>query len=1117
MFRRLSRAVAATASVAVLGLFAIPEVAHAANIDITVNGPDGAIARAMVAVLNSDGDAIDSQIADSSGKVTIDDTNASSIVIAANGFQTKVVSPVAAGAVTLTASTKSKLSFSNAYGGQIRPNGLAADAESGVFYATTDAQPSVWRTTDYAGNWAPVPTSADSTEATAAAAGAMPQETANEIFTSAVPGEVAVNTNSALYFSRTYGNTWTKIENYSTAVGSNKKHFWVHGGTNGDSSIIFVRTSDGLFAAVVPDSVTDTAAPSFVNVTATLSSFFAAGDDVAFAVGNTGNMFMMSINGSGAKIAQISLSGSSISASSAAAVNVASVQSHSLTRTGDALIKLSTLGTAAPKAFLTHSGAGTPTLTIGYFNGATWDVSASNALVGADQATGLSLSPYTNIQGKCGHNGNTALVGSIVNDAPGAGEILEGAEVVGTIGQCMYMFNSSGGAVTLGSASVADAKVALLPMGGANNNTGFAWDAGFNFSSAGSTGNMVSITGDGKFGLRKSAVISNLTQFRPQFGESNPSTTGLLETVATGGKDTLSGGVAVTGLSGPNVTDVVYDPSSTDGSRLALSMTDTGGGRTMISTDGGTSFSTIGAGGSRSLDWWNGANGVQHIAATFTLGAEYLHVKSFKTSEGTGALDMGDELAATAAVRDARDVASRKLFAFGPAVTLASGGQLRDTNFIPSGGQTLNTAIEGIVGKDMMLMAVNKCTGQTGPTGCESSAGTVGLVSLAVNSSTGAVTASAVKYFGSEVASGGISTVSGNGTYAGAVNAIQYCPTGSAAKVVDTAFIAVGGKGVYKISAVTTSPDHPATPLSSGSYTEMKIDCDTGLIAVAGSTGVFMSIDGGAKFFELKTTAGQANTPNPPPGGQGQSTTAIAVQADATSGDVTVAVASGNGDVKSIETTFTDMGLKGSEVAAGTAASPSSAVSPKTDQINEVNSASTGKNTGAVPDLELPATAGDKVSTSSVRSYTVRVFASGVKLAVGTAGGAFKATVKNGQVTAPSAGGTPTAGTPAAGAPAAGTPTAGTPTAAAPKVATVGVKKTATVLSSLKTLGVTVVARSKIAATSSTKTVCSVIAGTKVKGLKAGICKLTVKITPPKTKKVPKPKTTTKRITITIK
>jgi len=1113
MFRRFTRSVAAVASVATIGLFAIPEVAHAASIDITVSGADGGLARAMVAVLNSDGDALDSVIADSTGKVTIDDTNAASIVVAANGYQTKVVTPVAAGTVTLTASTKSKLSYSNAYGGQIRPNGLAADAESGVFYATTDAQPSVWRTTDYAGTWAPVPTSADSTEATASAAGALPQETANEIFTSAVPGEVAVNTNQALFFSRNYGNTWTKIDNYGTAVGANKKHYWVHGGTNGDTSIIFVRTNDGLYAAIVPDSVSDTTAPSFVNV-GTLNSFYAAGDDVAFAVGSGGNMYMLAINGTGAKLAQLSVTSGAVSAVAATGQNNIT---HSLTRTGDTLVKLSTLGTSAPKAFLTHSGAGSTTLSVGFFTGGAWTISANTDIVGTDQATSLSLSPYTSIQGKCGHNGNTALVGSIVNDAPGAGEVLEGAEVVGTIGQCMFMYNLSGGAVALGSASVTDTKVAVLPMGGANNNTGFAWDAGFNFSTTASTGNMVSITGDGKFGIRKSAVISNLTQFRPQFGEANPSTATLLSSLATSGKDTLSGGIAVTGLSGPNVTDVVYDPNSTDGSRMVLSMTDTGGGRTMISTDGGTSFSTLGTGGSRSVDWWNGADGKQHIAATFTLGAEYLHVKSFKTSEGTGALDMGDELAATAAVRDARDPAARKLFSFGPAVTPAAGGQLSAANFIAGGGTTLNTAIEGIVGKDMMLMAVNKCSGNVDPNGCTSSAASVGLLNLAVNATNGNVTASSIKYFGSEVDTTGVNTAPNNGTYAAGVSAIQYCPVGSATKVADTAFISVSGKGLYKISAVTTSPKHEATGTATGTYSEMKIDCDTGLIGVAGSTGLFMSIDGGAKFFELKTAATQQNQPNPPPGGQGGGTTALAVQADVTTGDVTVAVGSGNGDVKSIETTFTDMGLKGSEVAAGTATSPTAAVTPKTDQINEVNNSSSGKNTGAVPDLELPPAAGDKVSTSATKIHTVRASATaGVKLAVGTAGGAFKATVKNGSITAPSAG-APAANQPAANQPAANQPAVNAPAANAPKVATVGVKKTATVLAQLKTLGISVVAKSKILATTSTKTVCVVVAGNKVKGLKAGICRLTVKITPPKTKKVPKPKTTTKRITITIK
>ncbi|NDA77715.1 MAG: hypothetical protein EBY07_07935, partial [Actinobacteria bacterium] len=235
------------------------------------------------------------------------------------------------------------------------------------------------------------------------------------------------------------------------------------------------------------------------------------------------------------------------------------------------------------------------------------------------------------------------------------------------------------------------------------------------------------------------------------------------------------------------------------------------------------------------------------------------------------------------------------------------------------------------------------------------------MVGVATNASTGATTLSNIKYFGSEAAAAGASSVSGNGTYTAGVKAVQYCPTGSASKVADTAFISVTGKGLYKISSVSTSPAHAAAGTTTGTYSDVKVDCDTGVIVAGGESGLYLSIDGAAKFFELKTTAAQANTPNPPQGGQGQAATAVAVQADATSGDLTVAVASGDGDVKTVETTFTDLGLKGSDVAAGTATSPTSAVSPKTDQVNEVNSASAGRKTGSVPDMELPPTATDKV------------------------------------------------------------------------------------------------------------------------------------------------------------
>jgi hypothetical protein len=131
-------------------------------------------------------------------------------------------------------------------------------------------------------------------------------------------------------------------------------------------------------------------------------------------------------------------------------------------------------------------------------------------------------------------------------------------------------------------------------------------------------------------------------------------------------------------------------------------------------------------------------------------------------------------------------------------------------------------------------------------------------------------------------------------------------------------------------------------------------------------------------------------------------------------------------------------------------------------------------------------------------------------MSVGTGGGAFKATTSGGAT------GTPGAGTPGVGGT---TPGANTPGVVVPKVVSVKKGKTVSVTSALKTLGTTVVAKSKIVATVSTasKKICSLSKTNVVKGLKAGKCSLTVKITPPATKKVKKPKTTTKKISITIK
>lgn len=1084
--RRIKTALGTITAVGLLGLFAVPSEVRAA-ITVTVTDSSGAaVGGAFVAVLNSDGDALDSAITAKDGTVSVNESGGAGLVVAAPGFQIKTSSSATAQTVQLTASTKSKLSYANAFGAQVRT--IAADGESGVYYATSDAQPTVWRTSDYAGSWSPVPTTADSDAATASTAGAMPQsEAAGEIFTSGVKGEVAVQVGQNLYYSRTYGNTWSTVANYSSVTGQNKKHYWVHGGANAEYSYIVGVTDSGMHIAVMPDSSSD-AAPSFTNVTATIGRYTAA-DRVAFAVGNGGDIFMATVNGSVTRISQIT------PAATAAALTASAGSlpqpTHTMATTGTGLIKLSTLGATTPQALVTHLVDGaTVSFTAGALVSGTWTM--SSGVEGATQSNSLALNGMNALSGNCGQNGGTPLVASIAPEAPSGSDVLTGFEVVGTIGQCMFVFNADGSGSLLGT-TFTSTKVALLAMEGANNNTGFVWDSGFNFST-----NMVSLSGDGQFGLRKSAVISAGTSYRPSFGSAGgTSASQYINSQATAGIDVSSGGIAVGGMVAPNVTDVVYSPNSTDGSQLVLSMTGTGGSRTLLSTDGGLSFSTLGAGGSYAVEWWNGANGLQHIAAGFSNNAnEFLHVKSFNTNSGAGKLDMGDELAASAADRDAKDVSARKEFSF-PGAANPSGSTLTPSSFASGGSQYLLSAIEGIAGKDLMLVGVTKCSQNLGPTGCESSASSVALVGISANSSTGAVTLSNIKYFGSEVASAG-ATSAGTGTYAGDVKAIQYCPTGSATKVADTAFISVGGKGIYKITSVSTAPAHSATGTTTGTYKDLKVDCDTGVIAVAGSDGLYFSVDGAAKFVKIATATAPAGGQQQPPQQGGDAPTAVALQADGASGEVTMTIASGNGDIKSVETSFTALGVSAADTKAGTATTPSAAITPAAESLNEINSSLNGKNTGAVLDLEIPNTATDVVTASGVRSLSVRAFATASKLSAGTGGGAFKASLRT--TSTPSGGGV------------------GTPVVAAPKVVKVKKGKTVTVLSALKTLGNTIVLKSKIVTTVSpaSKKICSVSSSGVVKGLKAGKCSLTVKITPPATKKVKKPKTTTAKISITI-
>jgi hypothetical protein len=1074
--RRSARTACIAVATSLLGIFAAPQVASAATVTITVTDSGGtAIPRAFVAVVNSDGDATDSAVTASDGTASVNDTGGAGLVVTAPGFQTKTSSSVAAQTVTMTATTKTKLSFSNAFGGQIRT--LAGDGESGVYYATSDAQPSVWRTSDYAGSWSPVPTSADTDT------GGMPQESAGEIFTSGVKGEVAVQSGNNLYYSRNYGNTWTTASAYSSVSGNNKKHYWVHGGASNENSYIFVRTDNSLWAAVMPDSNSD-GAPAFTNVTSTIGRY-SAGDRVAFARGSGGEMYMAAINGTGVQVSQLNgvTAASSIAAT---AVSFTSGPTMTLATTGTGLIMLSTLGTATPQVIVTHLVDNTTkSIQVSQNNSGTW---ANNSALKKAGNNDSNFSTVSDISSICGQNGGTPLVGSIAPAAPATG-VLNGFESVGTIGQCMWAYNSTGSAVTVGSSHASGALI-LAEMNGANNNTGFVWDSSYDFST-----NMVAISGDGQFGIRKSALLDSTTQNRPSFGSAGgTSGSSFINSQASEGVLTTSGGIAVNGMAAPNVTDMVYSPNKTDGSYVVTSMTETGGSRTLLSTDGGKTYSTIGAGGSRAVEWWNGAGGLQHIAGAFSNNpSEWLHVKSFNETSGSAALQMGDELAATAAVRDAKVSGSPFVFpnTISGSVTLAKFANAE------AGKSLLTKAIKGVPGYNKMLVAVNRCSENVGPTGCSTSGGTVGMVTFTVDGTSGAQAVTETRYFGADVAAAGVTSdatsnfgAGKNSTYSGGINGLAVCPSGSVSRVADSAFIAVNGLGIYKISGLSGSTQAHSGPLVTGTFNDLKVDCDTGLMVAAGSDGAYFSLNG-STFTKINTSSAPAGGG----GGPSNAPTAVAVQADATSGEVLIGVASGNGDIKAVETNFAVLGTTGAAMAAtGTGpTTPTTAVTPAADAINEVNSSNTGRNTGAVKDLEVPKSATDKVTAAGVRAAAVRAWASSLSLAAGTGGGAFTARVNSG-------GSSTSSGSSSGGTTATPTPTTVTPVVV--KTPTVVKGKTLTVVSALTTAGTTVVKGSKtsVVVATASKKICSATSTT-IRGLKAGSCSLTVTVTPAKVTK----------------
>ena len=146
--------------------------------------------------------------------------------------------------------------------------------------------------------------------------------------------------------------------------------------------------------------------------------------------------------------------------------------------------------------------------------------------------------------------------------------------------------------------------VVVMDTPGANNNTGSAFDSAFNFKT-GVSGSSVVISGDGARGLVKAAVWSRAAadgnvkflgsataNYVPLFPQASHSAWNFIANRADAGTQSSAGGFAVTGLAAPVVRDTAFNPSDPNGVVATFSFT--GGGRSVISYDGGQSWECLG-------------------------------------------------------------------------------------------------------------------------------------------------------------------------------------------------------------------------------------------------------------------------------------------------------------------------------------------------------------------------------------------------------------------------------------------------------------------------------------------------------------------------------------------
>lgn len=523
-------------TVAVLvGLLCMPGAARAdADVSGTIAGGDPAapLANAFVAVTGPAGRY--GAVTDAGGAFLVSGVAAGTYTIAAHAAGHRVAE--ATGVVVDATPVAQNLALESSgsvfasigvYGGQV--SGIVADAQSGVFYASTSVIPQLFRTADHGGTWTPVTLAADDPDR-----GLAGDNVGGGLTTSGVAGEVAIEVQGTVHYSTDFGVTWRSVANPGGPGGGGPaaQLLWGHAGATN----VLLRVRDG---GTERADMSD-ASPAFV---AQATGYKASAAD------------------------RVTLAHGTDAAWVAVARQSGTLEIFDAAENPPATVVSSLGGLPAPAALVQLGGArsaGVPPDAVLVYRH-----DGSHELVIATKSGGTSwtsVSATTSVSG-CGEG--PGAVGAI---APQSG----GTTATATLAQC---FVEKSGTGALGLASIP----------GINNNTGLAFDAGYDRAT-----NFVVLSGDGNRGLVKSAAEESGRPAFPQGVDAAP------------GTGPTSGGVAVTGFDVAVVKDTAFGPSA---SQFATALSGSGGGLSVASDDGGTTIRTVVSKGGNAVDWWTGTAG----------------------------------------------------------------------------------------------------------------------------------------------------------------------------------------------------------------------------------------------------------------------------------------------------------------------------------------------------------------------------------------------------------------------------------------------------------------------------------------------------------------------------